>query len=105
MALTTDQVEVTLGEDEDHKNTRRVNLYLISWNVGNAEVNPKQFPHLLPNSCKDMDLIVIGLQESTYTIGADPNIEPTAPNVDNNNNNNNTNDDALSNSLMPWILH
>lgn len=108
MELSTDQVYVTLGNDEDHKSLRKINLHMITWNAGNAEVNPKQFQYLLPNNCKDMDLIVIGLQESTYTIGADPNIEPTAPvnnNISDDNNTNNTNNDTLTNSLMPCIAH
>lgn len=106
MALTVEQVNISLGEEEVKNNintARKVNVYTVTWNVGNAEVNPKQLIHLFPNNCKDMDIIVIGLQEATYTIGADPNIEPVAPN-DNNNNNINGND-AVSDALIPCIAH
>lgn len=59
--------------------SRDVRLLTVSWNVGNAETNPQQYHHMIPSNGEGYDLIVVGLQESTYVIGADPNLEPTAP--------------------------
>ncbi len=58
---------------------RNVKLLTMTWNVGNAETNPQQFKHLIPERGDGYDLIVLGMQESTYTIGADKNAEPVAP--------------------------
>mgnify|MGYP003385620979 FL=1 len=62
--------------------SRDVKLLTLSWNVGNAETQPQQYHHMIPPNGEGYDLIVIGLQESTYVMGADPNVEPMPPSAD-----------------------
>jgi hypothetical protein len=62
--------------------SRDVSLLTVTWNVGNAETKANQYHHMIPTGGDGYDMIVVGLQESTYVIGADPNMEPTAPSGD-----------------------
>src|SRR5438105_3658885 len=63
MSKATKSTALATGHGRDLK------LMTCSWNVGNAEANPHQLKHLFPHHGEGFDIIVIGLQESTYKIG------------------------------------
>ena len=50
-------------------NERDLRIGIITWNMGNAP--PSDVRLLFPNKCRDFDFVVVGLQESTYTMSAD----------------------------------
>jgi hypothetical protein len=58
--LDSKDVEIKL---ESHRNVR---LMVVTWNMGNAKAEGLE--NMLPASGAGYDLIVLGLQESTYTV-------------------------------------
>ena len=58
--ISAREVDIRL---ESHNNIR---LLTASWNMGNAKAEGLE--HLLPHEGGEYDLIVLGLQESTYNI-------------------------------------
>jgi hypothetical protein len=60
--LDSKDVELKL---ESHKNLR---LMIVTWNMGNAKAEGLE--NILPATGSGYDLIVLGLQESTYTVKA-----------------------------------
>lgn len=89
----------TMSSTSVESNMRNVRLLVATWNAGNAEPDPSQFKHIMPDKGEGYDLIVIGLQESTYALGASKtdDDEPAAPAA--------TSDDASANNslLLPCV--
>jgi len=81
-------------------NLRNVRLLVATWNAGNAEPDPSQFKHMMPDKGEGYDMIVIGLQESTYALGVSKtDEEPKAPAAT-------TSEDSSNNSLLlPCVEH
>lgn len=61
--LDSKDVEIKL---ESHKT---VKLMVVTWNMGNAKA--EGLDHVLPANGLGYDLIVLGLQESTYAVKGD----------------------------------
>ena len=59
-AISAREVDIRL---ESHNNIR---LLTASWNMGNAKAEGLE--HLIPHEGGEYDLIVLGLQESTYNM-------------------------------------
>jgi len=47
---------------------RQATLLLTTWNAGNAEPMPSDLAALIPDNARGYDLVVMGFQESTYSV-------------------------------------
>ena len=54
---------------DNAKTGRAIKVFCGTWNMGNAKGESIQ--NFVPPSGKDFDIIAIGLQESTYSVGDD----------------------------------
>lgn len=57
---------MTIDDIASSKSADKLQVFIMSWNMGNAEPEGLQYVFTEKNATNQFDILVLGLQESTY---------------------------------------